>query len=163
MKKTRKRFYDLMDKYGLSGKFWSHGFNQKKTIAGVCNITKRYISISEPIVLLNEEENFEIIEDIMLHEIAHALAFENYGEVRDHGKEWRDIAISIGCSGSSSYNENQLKVPNRKYKYECPNCGLIYERHRRITEISPVCCSECCDKYNNGKYSKKYNFIPVNM
>ena len=126
----------------------------------MCDYKNKVVAISKPICLLNENTNFKSIEDTILHEIAHALTYEKYGDkASNHGKEWKEIAKSIGCSGDRCYNLDEIKTPEAKYKYKCPECGYTYNRYRRIKDNKPLSCSDCCDNYNNGKYSEKYKFV----
>jgi len=163
VKKTKKIFAELMKEHELLKVGWTYSFDQANSRFGWCDFNKKHISISEPICLLNEGTNFPVIKDTILHEIAHALTYEQYGNTaKPHGKEWQEIAKQIGCNGERCYNSRKVIAPEPKYKYKCPKCGYTYNRYRKISKSSPVACSDCCDKYNNKKYSKKYNFVLVN-
>jgi len=162
MGKTSKRFAELMKKHGLLELGWKYKFDQAKERFGLCNFENKFISISELICLLNEGVNFPAIEDTILHEIAHALTFNQYGAtVKSHGKEWKRIAREIGCNANVFFSLDEIIVPETEFKYKCPECGYTYGRHRKMSSVKVLSCAICCNKHNHGKYSEKYKFILV--
>lgn len=112
-----------------------------KQVFGACNWRRKIIKLSRYLTQLNEEQQ---VKDVILHEIAHALT---PGE--GHGSEWRIKAAEIGCNAKRCYGE-EVKKPEAKYIYKCPNCDREVARYRRSNKIGA--CSECCNKHNNGKY-----------
>jgi predicted SprT family Zn-dependent metalloprotease len=72
---------------------WSYQFDNAKKRAGVCKIQEKCISIS-----LSHIENNElsVIKDTVLHEFAHAIAYELYKD-SGHGLNWKHIAKKIGA------------------------------------------------------------------
>lgn len=71
---------------------WSFGFDRAKRRAGQCNFTAQRITVSRYFAELHDESD---IEQIILHEVAHALAGPSAG----HGPEWRAQALRIGYRG----------------------------------------------------------------
>jgi SprT protein len=103
---------DTMDSYGLVN--WSFKWDRSFTRGGSCNYMDTTISLSKHFVLspyVSEKE----IHNIILHEVAHALA----GPFTEHGPEWKRIALDIGCDG-----EQFLPRPfaNARYLIHC-HCG----------------------------------------
>ena len=97
----------------------------------------------------------EFIEDSILHEIAHHLAGLEHG----HGLAWKLKCTEIGVRPQKSNSFNVVKpveltkVKELKYTYKCAFCGNEIKTHRRIDGKA---CRQCCDKYNKGKYSRKF-------
>jgi predicted SprT family Zn-dependent metalloprotease len=141
--------------YGL--KNWNVGFDTAKTRLGRCSYTKKLISLSEFYVVNN---SFDDIQNTILHEIAHALSFLVFKE-RGHGHIWKSLAIQIGCSGERCRKADEINLPTAKYVYKCPNCDYKINKYRKTTKIKA--CGVCCDKYNNGKFTKDYAFILINQ
>ncbi len=81
-----------IDHHGLTG--WSAGLDTAVRRFGVCNLTKKHISLSRQLCELNSDEE---VHDTILHEVAHALAYERYGENCGHDRRWKDICIEIGA------------------------------------------------------------------
>jgi predicted SprT family Zn-dependent metalloprotease len=72
---------------------------QLTSSAGNCNYRKKTIKLSGNMIEYNNITQYNI-QDTLLHEIAHALTFQQYGnKVAAHGKEWKRCAIDIGCTG----------------------------------------------------------------
>ncbi len=112
--------------------------------------------------------------DTILHEIAHALNYERNGRPyithendeedwrqfrnspissKPHGKEWKKIARELGCEDTRCYGDDVIQ-PIGVYTTHCPNCGDTDQAYRKPKGGSA--CGDCCDKYNNGGYHKKY-------
>ncbi len=82
----------LMTRYGLSD--WSFKFSGARKQLGSCNFTNRQIIVSR-IAVINQTP--DQITDVILHEIAHALA----GWEAGHGPKWKSIAIQLGATPKS--------------------------------------------------------------
>ena len=143
-----------MDKHlAKSENFWYFEFDNAVTRFGCCHYggKKGYcISLSRKLVEINNESQ---VLDTILHEIAHAMDYEERGDT-DHGTNWKRIAIEIGCNGERCYDLSEVKQPKMKYTTECGNCGNTNGKMRK-PKRRPACGS-CCKKYNNGKYTDKY-------
>lgn len=128
-------------------KGWSFKYDNAFLRLGVCRYRTKTIGLSSTFVLNNTEEE---VRNVILHEIAHAIAGIGAG----HSRKWRRIATNIGCSFVSRVNKNAV-MPERTKIATCPNCGKVcrYYKVRRS-----LACKACCDKYNNGKYTKEYLF-----
>ena len=87
---TRAR---LVDKYPFLSD-WELSFDKAKRRAGVCRLTEKAISISLWHVKNNAEN---VVLDTMLHEFAHAIAFELYKDTK-HGSCWKKVAIELGAT-----------------------------------------------------------------
>ena len=82
----------LMDKHGLQD--WSLEFNRSRRQLGACEWSTRRIILSREHAI---QKPPELITDVILHEIAHALAGPGSG----HGPEWKAIAVRIGARPGS--------------------------------------------------------------
>lgn len=131
----------LLKDYGLDD--WTFKINTNKRRLGVCRYRSKSIEISLYHGLFSSHAD---IVNTLLHEIAHALM-----PFHGHDKEWRRVAMEIGCDGERCGSDMQVK---RAWKGTCINCGRITLKHRRRTSA----CRLCCDKFNKGKYSPLYCF-----
>ena len=134
---------ELMGIYGLES--WTLEFGEAKNLFGVCYHSKQIIRLSRPLVELNGSNH---VIDIILHEIAHALADKWDG----HNQNWRNIALAIGCNGSRCYGADVVQ-PKAKYQTHCPNCKKIGTRNKKTKSLS---CGACCRAFNHGRWTKKY-------
>jgi hypothetical protein len=75
------------------GQGWAFGFDDAKRRAGLCNYTDRRITVSR---YLAARWTLEDIEQVLLHEIAHAVAGHRAG----HGPRWLKVARRLGYTGA---------------------------------------------------------------
>ena len=134
---------ELLETHKLYG--WNFQFDRAKVRFGYCNYSQKIISLSRHFTELNKEKH---VKDTILHEIAHALVGKNAG----HNRIWKQKAREIGCSSSRCYCPKDVALPKRKYTAICPHCEREFQRSikRRIA------CGKCCKKYNNNRYSRKF-------
>ena len=79
---------ELMDRHGLRD--WSLEFNRTRRQLGACEWETKRIFLSRMHAV---QKPPELVTDVILHEIAHALA----GPEAGHGPEWKAIAIRLGA------------------------------------------------------------------
>lgn len=132
---------------------WTYNFGQATRLFGYCSYTKKKITLSEPLVLLNSEEE---VTNTILHEIAHAMTGKIIvnGRVMHHGSDWVRTARSIGCTGDRCYGSH-VKTPSPRYLAVCSRCHSKreYQRKRKLA------CGNCCRKHNGGKFSERFLLI----
>jgi predicted SprT family Zn-dependent metalloprotease len=148
----------LMDKHLSNGEhYWHFEFDNAVKRFGCCHYGGRkgyYISLSRKLVVLNDKSQ---VLDTILHEIAHAMDYEERG-TSDHGPNWRRLALSIGCNGERCYSSDEVEQPEMKYTVSCNNCDHTYGKMRKPRRYSSA-CGKCCKKYNNGKYTPEYKLV----
>jgi predicted SprT family Zn-dependent metalloprotease len=131
-----------MQEHGLQEP-WEFIFDSAKQRAGLCNYTDHQISLSKYLV---EYHNLDQSEQVILHEVAHALAGKDAG----HGPNWKQIAKSIGYRGEKFTGKEiaeqtakwigECKNGHRHYRYKSPRaqlacgyCGKGFSRRFLIT------------------------------
>jgi SprT protein len=112
-----------MHKHGLIIEGWTFKFDNAKSRLGLCSHRRRIISVSKHYVTLNDQP---LIEDTILHEIAHALC----GHEAGHNWEWKATAKKIGSRGVRQKSANEVNSVKGKYAMICEKCGEIGRRHR---------------------------------
>jgi hypothetical protein len=147
IKNAKKLAQALFAEHGLHG--WTLTFDNAKRRFGLCQHSSRTISLSKPLVRLNEEHAVRMT---LLHEIAHALVGPGHG----HDRVWKMKAMAIGDDGDRCYSVGVVK-PVGKYKGTCPNCGGTTTFFRK-PRSSPACVV-CCKTHNQGQWKKEYVFI----
>ncbi len=86
----------------LSG--WSLHLDNAYKRAGACIPGKKRIQLSRHHIKLNTKD---IIMDTLLHEIAHAIAWERHESIR-HGAIWQSIAKALGATPKAT---SQFEYP----------------------------------------------------
>ena len=115
----------LMKEHGLDG--WSFAFDHARRRFGACSYTRRRITLSRPLVLLN---GMDEVRDTVLHEIAHALCPGD-----KHGPRWRTTCARIGARPKRCYDEEEIVAPARppaRYLLGCTRCDWWSPRRRRM-------------------------------
>lgn len=82
----------LLSRYGLDAKGWTFDFDNAKKRLGLCNFTKKKITISKYMTSASDEE---VVRQVLLHEVAHAM-LPPYAK---HGEMWKNLSKHIGYTG----------------------------------------------------------------
>ena len=116
---------------------YSFGFDRAVRRAGQCDFRARRITVSKHLV---NNCSMDEIEQVILHEIAHALV----GKEAGHSKVWRAKAAQIGYR-FERVNWEELAADVRGYKGTCPQG----HEHFRIRKPSgPRSCRKCAGTYD---------------
>lgn len=118
---------------------WSFAFDNAKRRAGVCDYTRRRISVSRYISARNDDDE---VHQTLLHEVAHAMAGPGTG----HGARWRRIAREIGYVGDTVHH-GETPTELAPWVGRCPAGHTIY-RYRRPTR--PSSCPRCAPRYDRA-------------
>jgi predicted SprT family Zn-dependent metalloprotease len=124
----------LMTQHGIPD--WTFTFDHARRRFGSCQPTRKRITLSRTLTLLNTEEE---VRDTLLHEIAHALTPDD-----GHGPRWRAMCRKLGCNPKRCYtDETVISPPRRAARFEigCPKCNWWHPRHRRTRR--KLICRQC--------------------
>ncbi len=118
---------------------WKITFDSAKKRAGICKINSKEISLSINHI---ENNNIEIIKDTILHEFAHAIAYQLYSD-RGHGKYWKSVAREIGA------------IPKAKGAFNLPNAPwLLVHACSKTSQINPI-----SERFRRNNKIKNYFLI----
>ena len=123
---------DALIRMHLDPTEWSFGFDSAKRRAGLCNYTERRITVSR---YLAEKFDDDEIHQILLHEVAHAMAGAGAG----HGARWKRVAEEIGYVGGRTH-DGEIAHERAPWVGRCP-AGHEHFRFRRPTRTSS--CAKC--------------------
>lgn len=111
---------------------WSFGFDHAKRRAGQCDYTRRRLTVSRYLAARFDDDE---IHQVLLHEVAHALA----GHEAAHGAEWKRVARDLGYVGGTTHR-GETAVELAPWIGRCPAGHETY-RHRRPGR--PTSCAQC--------------------
>jgi predicted SprT family Zn-dependent metalloprotease len=111
---------------------WSFGFDNAKTRAGLCNYTDKRISVSRYLAAKYEDDE---IHQVLLHEVAHAMAGARSG----HGVVWKKTAAGIGYEGKRTH-DGAIAHEHAPWVGTCPSG---HEHYRYKTPTRPLACGKC--------------------
>lgn len=116
---------------------WTFGFDHAKRRAGLCNYTDKRISVSRHLAARYEDDE---IHQVLLHEVAHALA----GAAAGHGPKWKAVCDELGYVGGRLCDAGAAH-DLAPWRGVCPN-GHEHHRYRRPTRIQS--CGVCAKGFD---------------
>ncbi|MDQ4137508.1 MAG: SprT-like domain-containing protein [Actinomycetota bacterium] len=116
---------------------WSFGFDSAKTRAGLCNFSHKRITVSKHLAQRFEDDD---IHQVLLHEVAHALAGPRAG----HGPVWRKVAKDLGYVGKRTH-DGPTAVELAPWVGTCPR-GHTHYRYRQPAR--PLACGKCAPRFD---------------
>ena len=117
--------------YNLSG--WEVRWDRAKRRAGYCSHRDKAISFSRVLVPLYP---VEVLRDVVLHEVAHAIA----GPRAAHGAAWKKVAQELGATPKAML-PNWLPAPPAEWVGRCPRCNAERKLHASPRRV--VACGRC--------------------
>jgi len=116
---------------------WSFRFDNAKTRAGLCNYTDKRISVSRYLANRYEDDD---IHQVLLHEVAHAIAGSRAG----HGPKWKVIAKDLGYVGKRLH-DGPIADELAPWVGTC-SAGHLHYRYR--TPTRPLSCGKCSRRFD---------------
>ena len=116
---------------------WTCGFDHARTRAGQCDFGRHRITVSRH---LAARADANALEQVVLHEIAHALV----GSAAGHGSSWRSTARQLGYRGDRLH-DGPIADDLAPWIGRCPS-GHEHVRYRRPTR--PTSCARCARRYD---------------
>jgi len=116
---------------------WSFAFDNAKTRAGLCNYTDKRISVSRYLANRYEDDD---IHQVLLHEVAHAIA----GSWAGHGPKWKVIAKDLGYVGKRLH-DGPIADELAPWVGTC-SAGHLHYRYR--TPTRPLSCGKCSRRFD---------------
>lgn len=116
---------------------WTFAFDHARTRAGLCDYQRRRISVSR---LLAARYDDDEIHQVLLHEVAHALAGAGAG----HGPRWKRIAAGLGYEGKRLH-DGEVASELAPWIGTCP-AGHEHYRYRAPTRT--VSCAKCSRRFD---------------
>lgn len=107
-------------------------YNVRGLKAGVAYLPQNEIRLN-PILL--EENGQAFIQQVVPHELAHLLVYQQYGRVQPHGKEWKKVMEQVlGVPAETYHCFDTKNVQGKQFPYQC-GCQthlLSTRRHNAI-------------------------------
>jgi len=133
---VRTRAAELMGDHLPDGS-WTFAFDNAKTRAGQCDFARRRITVSRHLAVRFTPED---VEQVLLHEIAHALSGPRAG----HGPTWRRTAEGLGYTGSRLH-DGPIASELAPWVGTCP---AGHEHFRYRTPTRPLACARCGRRFD---------------
>ena len=116
---------------------WTFGFDNARTRAGLCSYDRKRITVSR---LLAARYDDDEIHQVLLHEVAHAMA----GARAAHGPAWKAVAREIGYEGKRLH-DGAIADELAPWVGTCPR-GHVHYRYRKPTRA--LSCAKCSRRFD---------------
>lgn len=116
---------------------WEFGVDRALTRYGCCYYHLKRITMSK-YYILSDNISLNEIKNVLLHEIAHAIA----GYEAGHGKEWARIARAIGCDAQVKCDKWASALP-KPMIFVCPCRKNRIARYRTSAKLRRSICKHC--------------------
>jgi predicted SprT family Zn-dependent metalloprotease len=116
---------------------WTFAFDHARTRAGLCQYDRKRISVSK---LLAERYEDDEIHQVLLHEVAHAMAGPRAG----HGPRWKSVATQLGYEGTRLH-QGETATELAPWVGTCP-AGHRHYRYRKPTRA--LSCAKCSKRFD---------------
>lgn len=130
---------DALIRLHLESDHWSFDFDHAKTRFGQCDHHAKRITLSR---YLSERESDDDVHQVLLHEIAHALAGPRAG----HGPTWKKIAFDLGYDGGRTHDA-PAATDKARWLGVCPSGHEIIRFRRPSKDTS---CAKCSPRFNRA-------------
>ena len=132
-----RRWAEALIALHLDTDVWSFGFDNAKTRGGQCNHSTKRITVSRHLAARFDDDE---IHQVLLHEVAHALA----GPAAGHGPRWRAIAGDLGYVGKRTLDK-PVAEDLAPWVGRCPR-GHLHYRYRQPGK--PMSCARCSRRFS---------------
>ncbi|MFV0575248.1 MAG: SprT family zinc-dependent metalloprotease [Vibrio sp.] len=107
-------------------------YNVRGKVAGKAYLTQWQIRLN-PVLLIENPQAF--VEEVIPHELAHLVAYHQFGRVKPHGKEWQYIMTNVfGVAPQTCHQFDVTSVQGKTFPYrcQCQDHQLTIRRHNNI-------------------------------
>ena len=118
---------------------WSFAFDNAKRRAGACHYQSKRITVSRYLAARFGDDE---IHQVLLHEVAHALA----GHAAAHGQEWKRIARELGYVGGRTH-DGEIAHELAPWLGVCP-AGHEHAKFRRPSRETS--CAKCSRSFSRS-------------
>ncbi len=117
-------------------------FNVRGAKAGVAYLQRNEIRFN-PILL--QENSDEFIKNVVPHELAHIIVYQQFGKVKPHGKEWQGVMEQVFGVPAETCHQFELSSVRETFQYQCA-CQIYLLTIRRHNAIQQKGRSYVCRK-----------------
>lgn len=124
---------------------WHFGWDKTTRRLGCCKMQLQRISLSQYYAEAYATKGPEQLWRTLLHELAHALAWQYHG-ARGHGPVWQRYCAALGIPGERASVRNiELNAPQRAARFSLCHreTGEVYRTYTRRPRHSAASLSRC--------------------
>ncbi|QDO82534.1 SprT family zinc-dependent metalloprotease [Shewanella psychropiezotolerans] len=119
-------------------------FKLRGKSAGTAHLQLNLLRFNSTLLAENHQA---FIDQVVPHEICHLLAYQLYGKVKPHGKEWQALMIKVyQLEPATTHTLNTESVSGKTFDYlcDCGNIPLSIRRHNKVIRGETQYRCRCC-------------------
>lgn len=124
----------------------SFNFKVRGMKAGVAYLQQNEIRFNRTLLLENSEE---FLRQVVPHELAHLLVYQQFGRVQPHGKEWQMVMqdlFQLPADTCHQFDTHSVRGQTFAYRCDCQTHQLSIRRYQNILRKSAVYHCRVCKK-----------------
>lgn len=140
---------------------WRFGWDRAIRRLGCCRLTEQCISLSKHFVACYMDKDKSLVWQVVLHELAHALAWEKHRQ-RGHGAHWKHYCAQLGIPDAprtvvcDSFAPEHRRSPQPHYILCHDETGEIFRRYFRKPKRSASQLKHC---YMPGRKQETFGHL----
>lgn len=142
---------------------WQFGWDKTSRRLGCCKMHQQRISLSRYYAEAYADKNPAQLWRTLLHELAHALAWE-YHKSRGHGPVWKQYCAALGIPGErASVRGIEFAAPRSKPRFALCHCetGEIYRTYTRKPRHNAASLRRCYIPGRKDETLGKLTITPI--
>ncbi|ACA32025.1 protein of unknown function DUF335 SprT [Histophilus somni 2336] len=112
--------------------------------AGVAYLQQNSIKLNRTLLLENPQQ---FIQQVVPHELAHLIVYQQFGRVKPHGSEWQHVMnkiFQLPADTCHQFDVTNVRGKTFTYQCQCQTHQLSARRHHNIQQKSAVYfCKKC--------------------
>lgn len=112
--------------------------------AGVTYLQQYSIKLNRTLLLENPQQ---FIQQVVPHELAHLIVYQQFGRVKPHGAEWQAVMnkiFQLPADTCHQFDVSNVRGKTFAYQCQCQTHQLSIRRHNKIQQKSAVYfCKKC--------------------
>jgi SprT protein len=119
--------------------------NQRGKIAGSAHLQKNIIKLNRKLFIQNYDD---FLQQVIPHEVAHIICYQQFARVKPHGLEWQSVMRSVfKLDAHVTHKFDVTDVGMQDFAYQCKCNELIMlsvVRHNKVTRgVQQYRCQKC--------------------